>query len=61
MGKALPRFSEFVTFIGVTDLEKSADFYRERLGFALVLDQGTCQIFRAAGTGYIGLCSGIWL
>ncbi len=49
-------FVQGVTFIYVTDLAKSANFYQEILGLALVLDQGTCRIFRVAGDSYLGLC-----
>ncbi len=59
MSRAPRCFSEQVTFIGVTDLRKSAAFYGENLGLSLALDQGTCMIFRSSGTAYIGLCTGL--
>ena len=49
-------FSEFITFCATTDLEATSRFYGEILGLPLVLDQGRCRIWLAAGHGYIGFC-----
>ena len=51
-------FDQQVTFIHVADLERSTRFYREALGLDLVLDQGSCRIFRAAGDAFLGICAG---
>ncbi len=49
-------FDAAITFCFVPDLEQAAGFYGEVLGLPLVLDQGTCRIFRIAGGGYLGVC-----
>ncbi len=49
-------FSQFVTFIYVSDLKASAAFYGGQLGLELVLDQGSCYIFRVAGDAFLGVC-----
>ncbi len=45
-----------ITFLFVTDLERSAAFYSGILGFDEVLDQGTCRIYRAASQAFVGIC-----
>lgn len=52
-----PAIEQQITFIYVRDLEVSARFYRDTLGLELVLDQGSCQIFRTAGRGMLGICA----
>jgi len=52
-----PAISHQITFVYVRDLEVSARFYADKLGLELVLDQGSCQIFRAAGRGLLGICA----
>lgn len=52
-----PPIDQQVTFIYTRDLERSARFYAETLGLELVLDQGACRIFRAAGEGFLGVCT----
>ncbi len=49
-------FDSQVTFIYATRLDESSRFYRELLGLELVLDQGPCQIFRVAGSAFLGVC-----
>lgn len=49
-------FDQVVTFIRVADLDASEAFYGGALGLEMVRDQGPCRIFRAAGSGYIGVC-----
>jgi catechol 2,3-dioxygenase-like lactoylglutathione lyase family enzyme len=51
-----PSISEQITFIYTDDLEKSSNFYEEKLCLALVLDQGGCRIYRITGTAYLGVC-----
>lgn len=46
----------FVTFLSVTDLDESADFYEHRLGLVLVTDQGSCRIYRVSDSGFLGIC-----
>ena len=50
-------FDAQITFLYVADLSRSADFYGGALDLELVRDQGACLIYRAAGRGYLGLCS----
>lgn len=52
------RFDDFVTFIRCSNLERSHEFYTERLGLELVLDQGRCRIYRVSGSGHLGVCVG---
>ena len=49
-------FDQQVTFILVADLESSAAFYGETIGLPLVLDQGSCRIFQAAPSAFLGVC-----
>jgi catechol 2,3-dioxygenase-like lactoylglutathione lyase family enzyme len=49
-------FDAQITFAYVADLDRSTRFYRDVLGLELVLDQGGCRIFRAAGDAYLGFC-----
>lgn len=51
-------FDSLVTFLRVRDLDRSQDFYGGLLGLELVLDQGTCRIFRVSESGFLGLCVG---
>ena len=53
---ARPPISDLITFLYTDDLAGSARFYEEILGLELVIDQGSCRIWRAAGSGYVGLC-----
>ena len=45
-----------ITFLPVADLRRSAAFYEEALGLPLVVDQGTCRIYRVAAAAYLGVC-----
>ncbi len=49
-------FDQQVTFLPVADLERSHAFYAGSLGLELVLDQGACRIYRAAGDAFLGVC-----
>jgi catechol 2,3-dioxygenase-like lactoylglutathione lyase family enzyme len=49
-------FTQQITFLSVVDLERSAGFYAGTLGLDLVLDQGSCHIYRAASHAFIGVC-----
>lgn len=49
-------FDQLVTFLLVTNLERSTDFYRDVLGLELVLDQGDCRILQVTDTAFIGIC-----
>jgi len=45
-----------ITFLPAADLHRSAAFYEGALGLPLVVDQGTCRIYRVAATAYLGIC-----
>lgn len=45
-----------ITFCYTRDLPRTADFYENVVGLPLVLDQGGCRIYRAAGSAYLGFC-----
>jgi len=45
-----------ITFLPVGDLDRGRAFYEGVLGLDLVVDQGTCLIFRAAPAAFIGIC-----
>jgi len=46
-----------ITFLPVADLGRSAAFYEGILGLPVVVDQGTCRIYRVCGEAYLGLCA----
>lgn len=49
--------SQQITFLYTQDITKTAPFYEDVLGLALVLDQGGCRIYRVMdGTAYVGIC-----
>jgi catechol 2,3-dioxygenase-like lactoylglutathione lyase family enzyme len=52
-----PPFAEQITFVFVSDLDRSHAFYCEVLGLPLALDQGSCRIYRITGTAYLGVCA----
>jgi catechol 2,3-dioxygenase-like lactoylglutathione lyase family enzyme len=54
---ALPPIQQQVTFLHTTDLQAMHAFYGELLGLPLVLDQGPCRIYRAAGDAFLGFCT----
>ena len=45
-----------ITFLPVAALHRSAAFYEGALGLPLVVDQGTCRIYRVSGRAYLGIC-----
>ena len=49
-------FDQQVTFLSVSDLERSAAFYAGTLGLTQVLDQGDCRIFAVSKTAFVGIC-----
>lgn len=50
------KFDANITFLPVTDLQRSHEFYSDRLGLELVLDQVTCRIYGVAGQAFVGVC-----
>ena len=51
-----PSIGEFITFLYVENLERSDRFYAGTLGLQLVVDQGSCRIYRVATDAYVGVC-----
>lgn len=51
-----PSIDQQITFLHTRDLEATAAFYEQTLGLELVLDQGSCHIYRTAGESYLGFC-----
>jgi catechol 2,3-dioxygenase-like lactoylglutathione lyase family enzyme len=51
-----PQVEKQVTFFYTHDLDASREFYEQKLGLELWLDQGTCRIYTVNGSGYLGLC-----
>ncbi len=52
----MSRFDQQVTFLLVSDLERSTRFYRDALGLQIVLDQGDCRILRVSNSAFVGIC-----
>ncbi|MFW9257204.1 VOC family protein [Nostoc sp. CALU 546] len=51
-----PQIEQQVTFFSTSNLNISTEFYEQKLGLELWLDQGTCRIYTISGSGYLGLC-----
>jgi catechol 2,3-dioxygenase-like lactoylglutathione lyase family enzyme len=51
-----PPIDQQVTFLYTRDLEKTSHFYEEVLGLELVLDQGSCRIYRTSADSFLGFC-----
>lgn len=51
-----PPLEQQVTFLYTADLQQTADFYERLLGLPLVLDQGSCRIYRVHGDAFLGFC-----
>lgn len=51
-----PSLNQQVTFLYTLDLATTAAFYEEVMGLPLVLDQGSCRIYRVAGGAFLGFC-----
>ena len=49
-------FDQQVTFVSVSDLERSTVFYRDILRLPLALDQGDCRIFEVTSAAFVGIC-----
>ena len=45
-----------ITFLSTSNLAETAEFYERLLGLPLVLDQGTCRIYRVREGAYLGFC-----
>jgi len=51
-----PNINQQVTFLYTRNLEKTAQFYENVMGLSLVLDQGSCRIYRTCQDGFVGFC-----
>lgn len=51
-----PPIEQQITFLYTDDLTTSAQFYENKLGLELWLDQGSCRIYSICGSAYLGLC-----
>lgn len=49
-------FDQQVTFLYTPDLATTARFYEQMLELPMVLDQGTCRIYRVSRDGFVGFC-----
>ena len=54
--EAPPPIDSQITFLYVSDLQRSAQFYGEVLGLDLVMDQGDCRIYRITSDAFVGVC-----
>ena len=53
----LPPVDSQITFLYTRDQARSAEFYEDVLGLELVVDQGSCRIYRVLGSSaFIGIC-----
>ncbi len=53
---AAPPFVQQITWVYTYDLARTARFYAETMGLAMVLDQGSCRVFRVSATSFVGVC-----
>jgi catechol 2,3-dioxygenase-like lactoylglutathione lyase family enzyme len=51
-----PPIDQQITFLYTPDLANAVGFYEQTLGLEMVLDQGSCRIFRVTQHSFIGLC-----
>jgi catechol 2,3-dioxygenase-like lactoylglutathione lyase family enzyme len=51
----LPAPELAITFLYYRDLDRACAFWRDTLGFPLVIDQGFAKIFRVADGAHVGL------
>ncbi|MUG95361.1 hypothetical protein F7734_24535 [Scytonema sp. UIC 10036] len=54
--KSPPPINQQITFLYTNDLATSTEFYEDKLGLKLWLDQGNCRIYTVTGSRYLGLC-----
>ncbi|MFZ1400558.1 MAG: VOC family protein, partial [Candidatus Promineifilaceae bacterium] len=54
--RSRPLIEQQVTFLHARDLAETAVFYEKTLGLKLVLDQGSCRIYRSSGDAFLGFC-----
>jgi len=49
-------FDQVVTFLAVSDVDRSSILYGDVLGLEMVLDQVDCRVFRVCRDGFLGVC-----
>jgi catechol 2,3-dioxygenase-like lactoylglutathione lyase family enzyme len=50
------KIQSVITFLKTKDLDRTTHFYTHIMGAYLVLDQGSCRIFRWGPGAYLGFC-----
>lgn len=51
-----PSIDQALTFLYTRDLTTTHHFYTQIIGLEMVLDQGSCRIYRAARNAFLGFC-----
>jgi catechol 2,3-dioxygenase-like lactoylglutathione lyase family enzyme len=54
--QSMPSIEQQVIFFYTRDLATTARFYEDLFGLKLALDQGSCRIYRVAGSAFVGFC-----
>ncbi len=52
-----PEISQSIIFTYTDDLLRTSQFFSETMELALVVDQGSCHIFRLSDTSHLGVCN----
>lgn len=52
-----PEISQSIIFTYTDDLPRTSEFFAETMALDLVVDQGSCHIFRLNTTSYLGVCN----
>lgn len=55
---ALADVEGLITFTYYNDLERASEFYRDVMGFELVIDVGFAKVYKVAENAHIGLVDG---
>lgn len=48
------KIDSLIVFLATNDLPQTADFYEDKMGLPLALDQGKCRIYKVAREAFIG-------
>lgn len=51
-----PSIKQQVTFLYTRNLAETSHFYEKVMDLPLVLDQGSCRIYRVSTDGFLGFC-----
>jgi len=52
-----PEISQSIIFTYTDDLPRISDFFAQIMELELVVDQGSCHIFRLSDSSYLGVCN----